>query len=208
MQQTVFSEHSPSNTILHCKRKPIKKKKKVTICYLLTLTIFCFSPTLTMTYLILLILHYHSLPCMSWSCSQSLTYLVPPYLLLCTNTVKLKAHQPFKSSSGLFAVYLVHLTRVPLIAKPVTRDTHQYELCEIKYCQLQGLISGLTTYTAQPVWAPLALSLRVVIQSKHTTAAGGSKKPHFINSSQSDMENSPENSWCCLSIEESYFIAV
>lgn len=26
MQQTVFSEHSPSNSVLHCKRKPIKKK--------------------------------------------------------------------------------------------------------------------------------------------------------------------------------------
>lgn len=50
----------------------------------------------------------------------------------------------------------------------------------MKYSQLQAFISSLTTYTAQPVWAPLILSLHAVVLSAHSAAAGGSKERHFI----------------------------
>lgn len=105
--------------------------------------------------------------------------LVPPHPLFCTNTAKRRASQPFKTSSGLFARFGISVKNITT-AKTVTWDTYQYGLCEMKYRQLQVFITSLTTSAAQPVWAPLILSLHAVVLSAYSTAAGHSKKTHFI----------------------------
>lgn len=53
----------------------------------------------------------------------------------------------------------------------------QYGLYEIKHSQLQVFTSSLSTYTAQPGWAPLTLSVHMlVVLFAHSTATEGCKK--------------------------------